>query len=86
MSHGYVSQTEGNLIQWGYAKPGDRDEIYNLSLDSSKAKILVFDREEKKGRTGTASDIVGYYKAASGFSKIITLSESAIISQIIVYN
>lgn len=86
MSYGYVSQTDGNLIQWGYAKPGDRDEIYNLSLDSSKAKILVFDREEKKGRAGTASDIVGYYKAASGFSKIITLSESAIISQIIVYN
>ena len=87
MSYGYVSRTEGNLVQWGYEKPGDADEIYNVTFDSNKAKILIYDDENRTDpcRIGTVKDIVGYYSSAADFSKIVALSRSAIISQMVVY-
>ena len=87
-SYGYVEQVSGSNIAWGYAKPGARDELYNLSIESSNTKIVVFDKENKrdKGRAGSISDIVGYNKSSVNYSKIVTISRSAIMSQMFVYN
>lgn len=87
MSYGYVSRTSGKTLQWGYAKPGDCDETYNVTIDSSSVKILIFDEKNKqdKARRGTIDDIVGFYQSAGDFSKIVALSRSAVISQMIVY-
>ncbi len=86
-SYGYVALVEGNVLQWGYDKPGDRNEIYDVTASSSKAKILVFDDEklDDKLRSGTISDIVGFYQSAGGFSKIVSISRAGIIEQLIVY-
>ena len=87
MSYGYVSRTSGNLIQWGYNEPGTANEIYNITFDSNKAKILVFDEDTVNSpcRAGTVSDIVGYYTSTENYSKLIAVSRSAIISNMIIF-
>jgi len=87
ISYGYASRTEGNLVQWGYEKPGDADEIYNVTFDSSKAVILIYDENDKEDpcKKGTIKDIVGYYTSSEDFSKLISISRSAIISNMVVY-
>lgn len=87
MSYGYVARTSGNLIQWGYDKPGDANEIYNVTFDSSKAKILIYDEENRENpcRLGTVNDIIGYYTSSVDFSKLVAVSRSAIITNMVVY-
>lgn len=86
LSYGYVSRTNGNTFMWGYAKPGDSDEIYNPASYSS-TKVIVVDMENKRDlcRTGTVSELIGYYQSASSFSKIITIARDCAMSQIIIY-
>ena len=87
MSYGYVARTSGNLIQWGYEKPGATDEIYDVTFDSSKAKILIYDEEDLADpcKLGKVSDITGYYTSSENYSKLVAVSRSAIISNMVVY-
>ena len=87
MSYGYVARTSGNLIQWGYEKPGSADEIYDVTFDSNKAKILIYDEEnlDDPCKLGKVSDIVGYYTSSENYSKLVAVSRSAIISNMVVY-
>lgn len=87
ISYGYVSRTDGNLLQWGYNTPGDANEIYNVTFDSNKAKILIYDEEDSEDlcMLGSIRDIVGYYDSSSDFSKLVSLSRSAIISNMVIY-
>lgn len=87
MSYGYVARTSGNLIQWGYEKPGDADELYNVSFDSNKAKVLIYDEEDLEDpcKLGTVNDIIGYYTSNEDCSKLIAVSKSAIITNMVVF-
>ena len=87
MSYGYASRTSGNLVQWGYDKPGDANEIYNVTFDSNKAKIIVYDEDDKEDpcKLGSIKDIVGYYSSSGDYSKLICVSRSAIITNMVVY-
>lgn len=87
MSYGYVARTSGNLIQWGYEKPGDADEVYNVTFDSNKAKILIYDEEDLNDpcKLGTVNDIIGYYMSSEDYSKLVAVSRSAIITNMVVY-
>jgi len=87
MSYGYVARTSGNLIQWGYEKPGDANEVYNVTFDSNKAKILIYDEEDFDDpcKLGTVNDIVGYYTSNENYSKLVAVSRSAIITNMVIF-
>lgn len=87
ITYGYVARVDGNYLMWGYDKPGDEDELYNVTIQSSQAKIMVVDMENRhdKCQSGSISDIVGYYQSSVNYSKVISIAQNAIIKQMFVY-
>ena len=84
-SYGYVARVSGDYFQWGYTKPGDVNQIYNMGINKN-TKLYVYDPEAKdKLRAGSISDMIGYSQSPNHYSKIFTNTNGTSIKQCFIY-
>lgn len=84
-SYGYVARVSGNSFQWGYSKPGDINQIYNMEI-SKNTKLYVYDPDaEDKLTAGSIDDLIGYYQSPNNYSKIFTNTNGTAIKQCFIY-
>ena len=87
ISYGYVNRIVGNHLTWSYNELGKNDEIYDVTVNSNLAKIMIYDKNKRTEKVflGTLNDVTSYENSSDSYSKIITMAQNGQVYAIVFY-
>ena len=77
----------GNHLTWSYNELGKNDEIYDVTVNSNLAKIMIYDKNKRTEKVflGTLNDVTSYENSSDSYSKIITMAQNGQVYAIVFY-